>query len=361
MWLYDLKLSGQVVAGIIKPAMTALRLRRFSLALMAAACLLPYTVALAQPPGHLFAQSTASDLIAAVNALRLANGLPPYTVSTILMQTAQGQADYMAATGQITHSGPGGISLTQRLLAAGYPLAGDLSQGGFRAENIVGGADMTAAAAVQSWQGDALHLNTMLSPNLTEIGAGVARSGSIVYYVIDCALPISGGIPQAYTPPPGEPTVGPYSPGDFIVPVITSTPDQAGKVYHEVQYGQTLWAIAIAYGVKIDQIRTLNNLGEGTEIYQGDKLLILTNAPTPLLPTSTPLTPTASPAVSLTLTSTVEPILSPTMPLPAPSVTAVNIVTPGASNTTAKAGIVIGLILLALLLAGYLTWMRRPE
>ena len=34
-------------------------------------------------------QSSAYDLIAEVNALRVANGLPPYTVSPILMGTAQ--------------------------------------------------------------------------------------------------------------------------------------------------------------------------------------------------------------------------------------------------------------------------------
>lgn len=334
--------------------------RFFFLALFAVAfCLLPQAVVLTHASYSRAPQSTAADLIAAVNALRLANGLPPYAVNAILMQTAQGQADYMAATGQITHSGPGGISLTQRLLAAGYPLAGDLSQGGFRAENIVGGSGMTAAAAVQSWQGDALHLNTMLSPNLTEIGAGVAKSGDILYYVIDCALPTSSGVPQAYTPAAGEPTIGPYSPGDFIVPVVTSTPNQTGQVYHEVQYGQTLWAIAIAYGVKIDQIRTLNNLGEGTDIYQGDKLLILTGAPTPLPPTPTPfLSPTASSTAIVLWTSPVSPSSTPFL---APSTTADNPVAPPASNPGQKAGIVIGIVLLALILAGFFTWVRKPE
>src|SRR5215204_5974278 len=76
------------------------------------------------------------DLINAVNALRAAYGLPPYSVNSILMLTAQNQADFMAVTGNVTHSGPGGISFTDRLLAAGYLLAGDLSAGGFRAENI---------------------------------------------------------------------------------------------------------------------------------------------------------------------------------------------------------------------------------
>ena len=111
------------------------------------------------------------------------------------MSTAQAQADYMAAIGSVTHSGPGGIQLTQRLLNAGYPLAGDILLGGFRAENITGG-NIIAAQAVQGWTGDALHLNTMLSPDLTEIGAGVARAGDRYYMVIDCALPTTNGQPK---------------------------------------------------------------------------------------------------------------------------------------------------------------------
>jgi uncharacterized protein YkwD len=100
---------------------------------------------------------TPYDLINAVNALRAASGLPPYGINSTLMFTAQSQADFMAATGNVTHSGPGGIGLTDRLLAAGYPVAGNLSLGGFRAENITGGGEsMTAQNAINHWTGDAL-------------------------------------------------------------------------------------------------------------------------------------------------------------------------------------------------------------
>jgi uncharacterized protein YkwD len=81
-------------------------------------------------------EGTAYDLINAVNALRAAYGLPAYSINSILMFTAQNQADFMSSNGIVTHSGPGGSTMSQRLLAAGYPLAGDLSLGGFRSENI---------------------------------------------------------------------------------------------------------------------------------------------------------------------------------------------------------------------------------
>src|SRR5512143_3080581 len=158
-----------------------------------ACCVLVLTVmATVFPAREATAQSLASrpasgaqELIDAVNALRSAHGLPSYNVNSILMGTAQAQADFMASTGSIQHTGPGGVSVTQRILAAGYPLAGDLSLGGFRSENIVGSPGMTPEDAVNAWTGDDPHLHTMLSADLQDIGAGVAESDGVMYYVID--------------------------------------------------------------------------------------------------------------------------------------------------------------------------------
>lgn len=313
----------------------------------------PSSGALAQHLPSAPFQSSANDLIAEVNALRAANGLPAYVVSPILMGTAQAQANYMAAIGSVTHSGPGGIQLTQRLLNAGYPLAGDLSLGGFRAENITGG-NKSAAQAVQGWTGDAPHLNTMLSPILTEIGAGVAKVGNTYYMVIDCALPTTSGQSQDYTSGPGDPVGGTSAPNDFIVPIVASTPDENGLVYHEVQYGQSLWAIAIEYGVKINEIRTLNNLGTGTDIYQGDRLLIRKDATPP------PVTVTSDAVASQTVIS---PVSTST---PFPAITPISTATATAivqsSEKNSITGLALGIVLITLLLAGMFTWMssRKP-
>lgn len=319
-----------------------------ALVLAVSITIVPYRVALANPSGSLSLQTTANDLIAAVNALRIANGLPAYTANPILMQVAQDHANYMAATGQVAHR-PG---LTQRILDAGYPLAGNLSQGGFRAENITGG-NKTAAQAVQQWTGDALHTNTMLSPNLTEIGAGVAQVGGRYYLVIDCARPTTSGQPQAYTPVPGDTETESFSSSDFIVPITTTTPDENGLVFHEVQYGQTLWAIAIEYGVKIDEIRALNNLGTTIEIYQGDRLLIRQGAP-PSAVTATVeniRTPTGSDqtaTVTIYSTSTLPLTATTTMMVENPQINSV-------------AGITVGIVLAAMLFAGMVTWMSSRK
>jgi LysM repeat protein len=305
--------------------------------------LLPISEVLAQPETLPSIQSSANDLIAEVNALRIANGLPAYSVNSILMQVAQDQASYMAATGQVAHR-PG---LTQRLLDAGYPLAGDLSQGGFRAENITGG-NKTAALAVQEWTGDALHTNTMLSPNLTEIGAGVAKVGNTYYMVIECALPTTNGQSQAFTPVSDAQTIATSAPSDFIVPITVNTPDAEGMVYHEVQYGQTLWAIAIEYGVKIDEIRELNNLGPTTDIYQGDRLLVKVVT----LPSPVPAENTVA-AIPSEIVQAVTATVMPTSTL---------IIMEVASRTDDTTegpvvGIAVGIVLIILFFAGLLSWM----
>jgi uncharacterized protein YkwD len=292
--------------------------------------------------------SDASAVIAAVNSLRSSNGLPPYTTNSILMGIAQAHADYMASTGSISHTGPGGTRPYQRALAAGYPLAGEIPPG-FFSENIQGGTGLSAEGVVQIWTGDSAHSNTMLSSSLQEIGAGVAESGGLIYYVIDCGRPTTSGLPQEYTP--GEESAF-NSSNEIIVPVSISTPDSNGKVIHEVQSGQSLWQIAITYGVKIDQIRGLNQLPTAYVINPGDTLLIKTvDTPTPVPPTAVPrvIDTPSTPAEALA-TSTVEPTGTAT---PTP---------PAAHADPTKAGTAVGaIILVALAAAGLVAWAGRAR
>jgi uncharacterized protein YkwD/LysM repeat protein len=254
----------------------------------------------------------AYSLIAEVNALRAANGLAAYAPNATLMSVAQQHAEYMAATGTVTHYNADGSRSWQRALAAGYPLAGDLSLGGFFSENIMAGDNLSVQEAVTAWQGDAPHLHTMLSADLQEIGAGVALVGDYVYYTIDCARPTPGGQPQAYTPP--APAAG-TTPGAGSAPlantIVPSTPNGEGKIIHTVRPGETLWLIAISYGVKIAEIRQWNGLAEAQAIFPGDKLLIKASAvPTQAAVTLTvapTVTAWASPVVTLTLVPTWTP------------------------------------------------------
>ncbi len=315
---------------------------------VACTVLLPQSVAIAVAERQPLASSPA-DVIAAVNELRAAHGLPAYDQNSILMGTAQAQAEYMASSGTVTHIGPGGTRPYQRGLSAGYPLAGQIPPG-FFSENIQAGPGLSAADAVQAWTGDQLHLNTMLSPDLQQIGAGVAEAGGMVYYVIDCARPTASGLPPAYTPGALEDQ---FSGSEIIVPVTLSTPDANGDIVHLVKQGQSLWQIAIAYGVKIDAIRALNQLPQTYQIQPGDKLLIVhlgTATPSSIPPTDTPspVTPTAISTVS-------SPTITPPTATPTPAVTAP---WSGIGSSGAAVG---AIIITALIAAGLVAWAGRSR
>jgi uncharacterized protein YkwD len=256
--------------------------------------------------------STASELIDAVNALRASYGLPPYTPNSILISIAQKQADYNLSIGTITHIGPDGLRPFQRALQAGYPVAGDLNQGGFFSENITAGVGMTAEEAVENWKGDSPHLNTMISSDLQDIGAGVAVSGNTYYYLIDCGRS-TGGTPRSFTPPPS------YIPPKATM--IPNTPNADGSITYIVQRGDTALGIVISYGITLNELRTLNGLNAKFDIYPDQKLLIRAAfTPTPTLPTSSPTgLPTITPWPTSTPTSTntlIPPTSTPSPGLP---------------------------------------------
>ena len=94
--------------------------------------------------------SNSIELINEVNSLRISNGLPAYQINQTLMLIAQNHSDYQASISSITHYGPDGSRPFQRALAAGYPVAGDLSLGGYFSENIVAGRGLSASDAVNS-------------------------------------------------------------------------------------------------------------------------------------------------------------------------------------------------------------------
>ncbi|MFH1524669.1 MAG: CAP domain-containing protein [Chloroflexota bacterium] len=285
--------------------------------------------------------SSASELISAVNALRASNGLPPYQTNSILMSIAQTHADYLISSGTMTHFDGLGQRPFQRALAAGYPVAGDITLGGFFSENITGGSGQTAEQAVQIWMGDDPHKNTMLSPTLQDVGAGVGINGNTFYYVLDAGLS-TGGTPVAYTPP------APLHPGTPAI--VPNTPNADGSIVHIAQSGDTLGGLSLAYDVPLSDILNLNGLTLKSTIYAGDEIIIRSGyTPTPTQPTGTPtLHPTITPwPTSLpTVTETAIP------PTPAPS--------PGLAESAAIKS-VLAIAVAAILAAGVITLLGRKR
>ena len=250
---------------------------------------------------------SAADLIDVVNTLRVSNGLAPLSVHPVLMQVAQTVADGIAA-GYGGHWRPNHLTLGQWLLSLGYPLSGDLSMDGYRSENwYTMDISSEVSQVTDWWQGDAVHRETMFSPDRSDIGAGLAvgEEGQL-FVVVETALRTNSGQMQydAYAILTGIPaTRAAYAgmatqaaengvPMQYTIPVAVSTPRADGAVYHDVEYGQSLWSIAIAYHTTIQQIRGLNGLSTDV-VYEGQKLLVMngaTQASSPSLPSPMPPT-----------------------------------------------------------------------
>lgn len=94
-----------------------------------------------------------------------------------------------------------------------------------------------------------------------------------------------------------------------LLPGEEPPPTPTPQLAHIVRNGDTLWGIAVEYGLSLDQLLAFNNLSQNALLSIGDSLLVV--EPTPL-PTETPL-PTATPPPTETPRPTQTPQPSPTI------------------------------------------------
>ena len=281
---------------------------------------------------------TAQELIAEVNDLRIAKNLPPYKTNSTLMTIAQTHADYLASAGVMTHFNAKGAPPFQRAITAGYSVAGDLSQGGLFLENIGSGTELTVPGIVGIWQADAEDLQTMISAELKDVGAGVAFAGGVTYYVLDAGVATIDSVTATSTPLSGTQPVA----------VTISTPLEDGTVYHVVQANEALWSIALGYNTTIDDLKLLNRLSTN-DIFEGQKLLI-----------RKPEVKTVTPTIMVTATFGI-PTSTATHPV-TPTVTSTATPLPAPPTSRKSGGIVVGVIILvALIAAGAGAWLGSKK
>lgn len=94
-----------------------------------------------------------------------------------------------------------------------------------------------------------------------------------------------------------------------LAPDEAPPPTPTPILYHSVRFGQTLWEIALTYGLTLDALLAYNNIDQNVLLQPGDQLLVRQAEPTPpptLPPTETPLPAT------------------PTLPVPTQTATAVS-------------------------------------
>lgn len=216
---------------------------------------------------------TPWEVLAEINGYRAANGLAPLVENQSLNIAAQNHVNWMAETGEFGHIGADGSTYTDRALAAGY--GGGLSVR--VTENWARGHGLTASGAVYDmWAPSGIHNSQMLTAFYNEFGAGVAvDQDGMTVYVVKFGIVLGGSISEEQAQPITTPSGPTNTPEPYIQPIITAEPNPDGSVIHIIQFGQTLWAIAEAYGIALDDLLTQNNLLEDSEIFPNQELLIL--------------------------------------------------------------------------------------
>lgn len=239
-------------------------------------------------PARPFAQVSAFDLILAMNTLRVSNGLPALIEDPIVMAVAQATAETMAANQMSWHIG----DVRGRLASAGYGGGATV----WATENFAVGKDKSIDEIMLVW-GDASHMIPAVNPAYCHVGAGVATAHGQTYYILQAAYSsasmcgeyksvVEDGEQSGGSPGGGNAGNVPVVP-QIIVPVKVAAPDAEGKIFHEVQPGQSFWAIAVAYKVTIKDIETWNNISRDSKLQVG-QLLFIPSASTEGYATPTP-------------------------------------------------------------------------
>ncbi|MCR6670431.1 CAP domain-containing protein [Devosia ginsengisoli] len=126
---------------------------------------------------------TDDEILAAINAVRKANGAPPWAYNTRLEDAARSQARLMAQKNTLSHDL--GVTLRQRVTAAGYI--------GAVGENVAKGYT-SLQGAIEGWMESSGHRGTLLSHRFVEFGLAVARApNGKLYWAM-----IAGGSFQAW-------------------------------------------------------------------------------------------------------------------------------------------------------------------
>jgi LysM repeat protein len=218
-------------------------------------------------------QVSAYELILAMNTLRVAYGYPALIEDPIVNAVAQSTAATMAASNMSWHIG----DVRGRIAAAGYGNGGSV----WATENFaVSSGGMGIDEIMATWA-DPDHMRPAVTAEYCHVGAGVAQTADgKTYYILqaayvsgqECGSSSSSG--SGGTAQPGSTPNAAAAVPQLIMPVKIAPPDAEGRVFHQVQMGQSFWSIAITYQITIQDLETWNNLSRDTPLQAGQRLFI---------------------------------------------------------------------------------------
>jgi LysM repeat protein len=218
-----------------------------------------------------FNQANAYELILAMNTLRVSYGLPALIEDPIVNAVAQSTAATMAANNMSWHIG----DVRGRLAGAGYGGGGTV----WATENFAVSSGGWGIDEIMAAWADPDHMRPAVEPAYCNVGAGVAQAANgRIYYVLQAAYvggqACGSSSPSSSAGGTPQPGAVPNPVSQLIIPVKIATPDAEGKIFHEVQAGQSFWSIAIAYQITIRDLEVWNNLSRNTPLRAGQRLFI---------------------------------------------------------------------------------------
>jgi hypothetical protein len=285
----------------------------------------------------------AAEMLARINAVRVAQKLPPYAYSEKLSAAAQVHSKDMAAAGKVDRTGTDGSSPKSRILAAGY---GQWTIGPVVDEAIYGGTD-GLQGAFDWWMNTPTDKGRLLSTRFREVGIGAATApNGWIYWTLDLGaqpnvLPafVNGGVTRVDTTtvtltlttenavPAGE---GANTIGQPVQVRVASDDSFTGSDWQP-------WAAEVPFQLLPKAQQTIYVLYRDAQGRTVPVSINMTLTNVPPVPTATATrTPTVTPPATLTPQATNSPRPTATFPpsrTPVPTVAGTELAITGATPT----------------------------
>lgn len=268
------------------------------------------------------------DLLSELNTLRKQYGCGELAIDEHLAVSAQHHAEYLAEIGRLDNHGAAGETVRDRAEDAGY--GGDKSFT-IRETNAMVWVDTDVDYLIEEvWRKNQASVRVIFDQEVRQAGIGIADAPDKHRYIVLTVAGLDDGSDDysmtrpTYDYRTPKPTV---SATPTPQPLVTSTMNPDGGVYHVVKEGETFSEIALAYGIDWWTLSVLNHikLSDTTPvvIMEGQVLVIeptFTLTPTPTA-TKTPVPPTRTPRPTFTTGPNAVPSRLPSQTkLPAPDV-----------------------------------------